>query len=312
MSKILALFRSKNKNWMVHTALIIIVTISMIPILLTIITSFKFQQDIERNPPLVFPCDTSNQTFNIGACRWTTEGYQHVLDPVPDKSSLLGFKLTGTLITLYLGNTILYSVFTSLLVVLLAITSGYAFSRYKFRGHRALMTGILVITGVPLLTNVLALYQMGITMRKSGLPYDDRIFIVIVYVVLFLPLSVWIAKGFFDAIPRDLEDAALIDGCSRLEALFRVIMPLTVPGMIAIFLLTFVNVWNEFLAGYLLINKNQYKPVMFGLYNFLGENLINLQVIGAACILISLPIILLFLYFRRSFFIAMVEGSVKG
>jgi ABC-type maltose transport system permease subunit len=174
------------------------------------------------------------------------------------------------------------------------------------------MTSILVITGVPLLTNLLALYQMGITIRKSGLPYDDRIFIVIVYIGLFLPLSVWIAKGFFDAIPRDLEDAALIDGCSRIGALFRIIMPLTVPGMIAIFLLTFVNVWNEFLAGYLLINKNQYKPVMFGLYNFLGENLINLQVIGAACILISLPIVLLFLYFRRSFFIAMVEGSVKG
>jgi multiple sugar transport system permease protein len=312
MSKIFSVFRSKNKNWLIHTALILIVLISMVPIVLTVMTSFKLQQDIQRNPPVLFPCDTPTQSFDLSACRWSLGGYQSVLGPKPSNNSLFGFKLTGTLITVYLGNTILYSTFTSLLVVLLAITSGYAFSRYRFRGHRALMTGILVITGVPLLTNILALYQMGITIRKSGLPYDDRIFIVIVYVGLFLPLSVWIAKGFFDAIPRDLEDAALIDGCSRLGALFRIIMPLTVPGMIAIFLLTFVNVWNEFLAGYLLINKNQYKPVMFGLYNFLGENLINLQVIGAACILISLPIVLLFLYFRRSFFIAMVEGSVKG
>jgi len=312
MSKITSLLRSKNKNWLIHTALILIVLVSMFPIILTVITSFKLQEDIERNPPELLPCDTATQSFYLSACRWTTTGYEHVLNPVTDTHTLFNFKLTGTLITVYLGNTILYSIFTSLLVVLLAITSGYAFSRYRFRGHRALMTSILVITGVPLLTNLLALYQMGITIRKSGLPYDDRIFIVIVYVGLFLPLSVWIAKGFFDAIPRDLEDAALIDGCSRIGALFRIIMPLTVPGMIAIFLLTFVNVWNEFLAGYLLINKNQYKPVMFGLYNFLGENLINLQVIGAACILISLPIVLLFLYFRRSFFIAMVEGSVKG
>ncbi len=312
MSKIPSAFRHNNNHWLIHTALILIVVVSMVPIILTIITSFKLQQDITRNPPVLLPCDTATQSFNASACRWSPVGYQHVLGPQPSKDSFLGFKLTGTLITIYLGNTILYSTFTSLLVVLLAVTSGYAFSRYRFRGHQALMTGILVITGVPLLTNILALYQMGITIRKTGLPYDDRVFIVIVYLGLFLPLSVWIAKGFFDAIPRDLEDAALIDGCSRLGALFRIIMPLTVPGMIAIFLLTFVNVWNEFLAGYLLINKNQYKPVMFGLYNFLGENLINLQVIGAACILISLPIVLLFLYFRRSFFIAMVEGSVKG
>jgi multiple sugar transport system permease protein len=312
MSKIFSAFRSKNNHWLIHTALILIVLISMVPIVLTVMTSFKLQQDIQRNPPVLFPCDTPTQSFDLSACRWSIGGYQSVLGPKPSNNSLFGFKLTGTLITVYLGNTILYSTFTSLLVVLLAITSGYAFSRYRFRGHQALMTGILVITGVPLLTNILALYQMGITIRKSGLPYDDRVFIVIVYIGLFLPLSVWIAKGFFDAIPRDLEDAALIDGCSQLGALFRIIMPLTVPGMIAIFLLTFVNVWNEFLAGYLLINKNEYKPVMFGLYNFLGQNIINLQVIGAACILISLPIVLLFLYFRRSFFIAMVEGSVKG
>ena len=312
MSKISSAFRSKNKNWLIHTALILIVLISMVPIVLTVMTSFKLQQDIQRNPPTLLPCDTATQSFDPSACRWSLGGYQSVLGPKPSTGSPFGFKLTGTLITVYLGNTILYSVFTSLFVVFLAITSGYAFSRFRFRGHQALLTGILVITGVPLLTNILALYQMGITIRKSGLPYDDRIFIVIVYIGLFLPLSVWIAKGFFDAIPRDLEDAALIDGCSRIGALFRVIMPLTVPGMVAIFLLTFVNVWNEFLAGYLLINKNQYKPVMFGLYNFLGQNLINLQVIGAACILISLPIVVLFLYFRRSFFIAMVEGSVKG
>jgi len=312
MSKISSPFRHNNNHWLIHAALILIVFISMVPIILTVITSFKLQQDIERTPPVLLPCDTATQSFDLSACRWSLTGYQHVLNPAPAPKSLLGFKINGTLISVYLGNTILYATATSLLVVLLAVMSGYAFSRFRFRGHKALMTGILVITGVPLLTNLLALYQMGIIIRKSGLPYDDRVFIVIVYIGLFLPLSVWIAKGFFDAIPRDLEDAALIDGCSRLGALFRIIMPLTIPGMIAIFLLTFVNVWNEFLAGYLLIEKNNLKPVMFGLYNFLGENLINLQVIGAACILISLPIILLFLYFRRSFFIAMVEGSVKG
>jgi ABC-type glycerol-3-phosphate transport system permease component len=84
------------------------------------------------------------------------------------------------------------------------------------------------------------------------------------------------------------------------------------PGMTAVFLLTFVNVWNEFIAGYLLIAKNDYKPAMFGLYDFLGQNIVNLQVIAAACIIIAMPMVVLFLFTRQSFFKAMTEGAVKG
>lgn len=301
-----------NNHWLIHSCLIVVCLVMMFPIFIAIIESFKLQQDIEREPPLLFPCDTSTQTFNLAACRWSLQGYSRVLAIKPDPKSLLGFDITGTIISTYLANTLLYATASSLLVVLLAGISGYAFSRYNFRSKRTIMTAIIAITGVPLLTIILGLYQMGVTIRKAGIPLDDRVFLIIVYVGMFLPLSIWIAKGFFDAIPRELDDAALIDGCSHLGALFRVSMPLALPGLLAIFLLTFVNVWNEFLAGYLLVSNNKNKPVMFGLYNFLGQNIINLQVIGAACILISLPIIVIFLIFRRSFFNAMVEGAIKG
>ena len=80
----------------------------------------------------------------------------------------------------------------------------------------------------------------------------------------------------------------------------------------AVFLLTFLNVWNEFIAGYLLVAKNEFKPAMFGIYEFLGQNIINLQVVAAACILIALPIVVIFVFARRSFFSAMIEGAVKG
>lgn len=295
-----------------HGALILACIFAMLPIATTVLISFKRQQDITRKPPVLFPCDTPTQSFDLSACRWAVEGYQRVLAPKPSSSSPLGFALTGNMIRTYLPNTLLYATVSSLLVVLLAGTSGYAFSRYRFRGHGALMTGILAITGVPLLTNLLALYQIGVTLRKSPFPFDDRVFIIIVYVGFFLPLSVWIAKGFFDAIPRELEEAALIDGCSPLGALMRITMPLARPGMTVVFLLTFVNVWNEFIAGYLLIAKNDLKPAMFGLYDFLGQNIINLQVLAAACILIALPIVILFLFTRHSFLKAMVEGAVKG
>jgi len=313
MRSILTVSRKRWEYSLVNGALIGVCIFAMLPIATTILISFKKQEDITRRPPVLFPCDTATESFSWSACRWATEGYQRVLAPKSSESSPLGFALTGNMFRIYVPNTLLYATTSSLLVVLLAGMSGYAFSRYRFRGHSALMTGILAITGVPLLTNLLALYQMGTTLRKAHLPfYDDRIFIVIVYIGFFLPLSVWIAKGFFDAIPRELEEAALIDGCSPIGALMRIIMPLAMPGMAAVFLLTFVNVWNEFIAGYLLIARNDHKPVMFGLYEFLGQNIINLQVIAAACILIALPIVILFLFTRRTFFKAMVEGAVKG
>ena len=307
------LSRKRVESLLVNGALIVICLVALIPVATTVLISFKGERDTIRKPPIIFPCDTPTSSFDLMACRWATEGYERVLAIRPSEGGLLPWTLTGNMVRIYIPNSFLYATSTALLVVLLAGMAGYAFSRYRFRGRNALLVAILAITGVPLLTNLLALYQMGITLRKAGIPfYDDRLFLIAVYLGFFLPLSVWIAKGFFDAIPRDLDEAALIDGCSPFGALMRVSMPLALPGLMAIFLLTFVNVWNEFIAGYLLIPRNELKPAMFGLYEFLGQNIINLQVIAAACILIALPIVILFIFARRSFFAAMVEGAIKG
>jgi multiple sugar transport system permease protein len=303
--------RERNLK-LVNFALIIVTLVAILPIATTILISFKEQADITRKPPIIFPCDTPTKSFDITACRWAVEGYQRVFAPKPSETALLGFELTGNLIRTYIPNTIMYAFFTALLVMLLASLSGFAFSRYDFRGHNALLTAIYAVTGVPLLTNLLALYQMTINMRKNLPFYDDRMFLIFVYIGFFLPISVWITKGFFDAIPRELEESALIEGCSPLGALFRVTMPLATPGLISVFLLTFVNVWNEFIVAYLLINKNEFKPAMFGLYDFLSQNIINLQVLAAACIIIASPMVILFLFTRKTFFKAMVEGAVKG
>ena len=296
------------------TALLILVSLMMLlPVGTTLLVSLKQEQDVLRRPPVFFPCDTPTSSFDITACRWATEGYQRVLAPRETGGWPLGFTLTGNLVRIYIPNTILYATSSALLVVFLSGMAGYALSRYQFRGKTALMTGILATTGIPLLTNLLALYQMGIDLRRAGIPfYDDRYFIVLVYVGFFLPLSVWVAKGFFDTIPRELEEAAFIDGCSPVGALGRITMPLALPGLMSIFLLTFVNVWNEFIAGYLLISRNDLKPAMFGLYDFLSQNIINYQVIAAACVMIALPVVVLFLFTRSVFFKAMVEGAVKG
>jgi len=305
--------RKAREGLLANAAMIVILLVALLPIATTVLISFKREEDVTRKPPVIFPCDTATSAFDITACRWSIEGYERVALPTPSETSPLGFVLKGRMLSTYLPNTVLYATITALIVMILAALSGYAFSRYHFRGHDALMIAIFAITGVPLLTNLLALYQMGVSIRNLPIPiYNDRAFIMIVYTGFFLPISVWIAKGFFDAIPRELEEAAHIDGCSAIGGLVRVVMPLMTPGLTAIFLLTFVGVWNEFIAGYLLITKNNLKPAMFGMYDFLGQNIVNAQVVAAACIIIALPMVVIFLFARRSFFSAMVEGAIKG
>jgi ABC-type glycerol-3-phosphate transport system permease component len=305
--------RKRAQPWLTNGALIAIIAVLLLPIALTLSISFKREQDVLRRPPVLLPCDDAEGRFSLAACRFVTEGYERVLAPKPDPSAPLGFSLTGRMFSTYVPNTLLYALASSSLVFVFAGLAGYAFSRYRFSGRRALLVAILAITGIPLLTNLLALYQMAVDLRKAGLPgYDERMFIIAVYVGFQLPFSIWIVKSFFDTIPRELEEAAFLDGCSPLGAMWRIVVPLAMPGLLAAFLLCFVSVWNEFIAGYLLINKRELRTAMFGLYDFLSQNIINYQVIAAACVLIAAPAVILFTLTRKAFFQAMSEGALKG
>jgi ABC-type glycerol-3-phosphate transport system permease component len=305
--------QKKLRPWLVNGVMITIVALMLLPIALVLTVSFKREQDVLRRPPVLFPCDGQDGQFRLSECRFAIEGYERVLAPKPDANALFGVQLTGRMFSTYVPNTLLYAFAASGLVFMLSGMAGYTFSRYRFRGRRALMIAILAITGIPLLTNLLALYQMAVDLRKAAIPgYDERMFMIAVYVGFQLPFSIWVVKGFFDTIPRELEEAAFIDGCSPIGALWRVVVPLAMPGLLAVFLLCFLNVWNEFIAGYLLITKRDLRTVMFGMYDFLSGNIINYQVIAAACVLIAAPVVILFLFTRRTFFQAMTEGAVKG
>ncbi len=286
----------------------------MLPIALTLATSFKQESDVLRKPPLLLPCDNpADGSFSLAHCRFVTEGYQRVIAPQPNPQALFGIQLSGRMFTTYLPNTLLYAMASSLLVFVLAGMAGYAFSRYRFTGRKLLLVAILAITGIPLLTNLLALYQMAVDLRKAGIPgYDERMFMIAVYVGFQLPFSIWVVKGFFDTIPRDLEEAAFIDGCTPVQALVRIVIPLALPGLLAAFLLCFVNVWNEFIAGFLLIARRELRTAMFGMYDFLSQNIINYQVVAAACVLVAAPVVILFIFTRNTFFQVMSEGAIKG
>lgn len=305
-------WQKRLRSGLLNLALIAVCLVLLFPIFSTILLSVKQPQDVRRKPPVLIPCNTAEAAFDLSACRFSGDGYQRIFLVQENADSLLGFRITGRIFTQYMPNTLLYATASALLVTLLAGMAAYVFSRYRFRGRRVLMVGILALAGVPLLTMLLALYQMNIGLRRFFPVYDERIFMILVYVGFDLPFAIWIAKGFFDAIPRELEEAAQIDGATPAGSLARIVAPLAAPGLASVLLLSYVNVWNEFIANYLLMSRAELRGAMYGVYDYISQSLTSYNALAAACILVILPVIVVFLFTRNVFFRAMLEGALKG
>lgn len=305
-------WRKELSSWLRNGCLTLLCLIMLYPIASTFLLSVKEQGDVRRKPPVLLPCDTATQRFDWRACRFSGEGYQRVLLPEPNPNSWLGLRLTGRIFQQYLPNTLLYATGSALLITLLSAMSAYAASRYQFRGRQLLLVGVLALAGVPFLTMLLGLYQVNVQLRHILPLYDERLFMIVVYVGFELPFAIWIVKGFIDSIPLALEEAARIDGCTAAGTLWYIVAPLAAPGLAAIFLLGFVNVWNEFIANYLLMSRAELRGVMYGVYDYIAQSLSSYNALAAACVLVMLPIILVFLCTRNTFFQAMVAGALKG
>lgn len=300
------------RSWLFNGLLIGICALVFFPILSTLLLSIKEPQDVRRNPPVLLPCDTEDASFDLRNCRFSLDGYSRVLLLRPNPDSFWGMSVTGRLFTQYLPNTLLYATLAAMTTMLLAGLAAYALSRFRFQGRRLLLTLLLALSGVPLLTMLLALYQMNVRARQMIPGYEERLFMVVVYVGFELPFAIWVVKGFFDTIPVELEEAAKIDGASPLGALVRIVAPLAAPGLVSIFLLTYVNVWNEFVANYLLLSRSELRGAMYGIYEYISQSLSAYNALAAACMLVILPVIIIFLFTRQAFFRSMLEGAIKG
>lgn len=262
--------------------LIFISFLMIYPVAYALMTSFKTQGAVVTLPPSFFPKT------------WSLVGYEAVFH--------------SDMFRVYLPNTAINAVLSSLLTVPLAGLAGYAFSRYKFRGSKALQLVILGLMMIPGLTNLVALYRIGSELKILS----THMIMVLVYIGGGLPFTLWIIKAFFDAIPKEMEEAALIDGCSPLQALRYVVVPLALPGLFAGFLMMMVDTWNEFLAAVVLLSANSARTATVGLYDFQSAFEIAYNVLCAACIIIMLPIVITFILGRKTFFQAMLEGALKG
>jgi multiple sugar transport system permease protein len=195
---------------------------------------------------------------------------------------------------------------TVLVAIPLATAAAYSFSRFKLRGERAMLVTILATQFVPAVVIVLPFFLM---FRSLGL-LDTRFALVLVDTAVVLPFSLWMIKGFVDGIPLETEEAALVDGSTRLQVIRNVVLPMAAPGIITAAIFAFIIAWNEFLFALILTRRNAVTlPVGLQLFN--AEEGVQWHLLSAAGLLIMLPMIVLALSVQRHFVQGMTSGAVR-
>lgn len=240
-----------------------------------------------------------------------TEIFTLVPHWIPERPTLDNYRfiLSGTTYPLYFRNSLVVSVATMVWCVAVASFGGYALSRFRFRGRTAISMTMLFVQMFP---GVLLAIPMFILMRRLGL-VNSLASLIITYGTFALPFSTWMLKGYFDTVPVELEEAAAIEGCGPAEALWRIVMPLAAPGLVAVALFAFVTAWQEYLFALTLTRTEEMRTLTVGLALMQGQHgRISWGQIMAGSALASLPTIAIFGFLQRFLVQGFTQGAVKG
>lgn len=216
--------------------------------------------------------------------------------------------LEGESFWIWFRNSLIVSIGTSLLGLVIAIPAGYAFSRYKFTGRDVSMFAFLLVQMFP---GIIILVPYFLVMKTLGL-LNSHLGLILAYCVTALPLCVWMLKGFFDTVPRELEEAATLDGCNQFQVFTKVVLPLSLPAVAVTALFSFLAAWNEFLLALTFNTSNDMYTLPVGLASLISATGQAWGDFAAASILVSLPVALLFLFFQKFLIEGLAAGGVKG
>ena len=231
--------------------------------------------------------------------------------PWPENLSASNFVsvMTDQPFARWIVNSALVAVFTTVLGVFLACTAAYAFSRFKFPGRRAGMMGFLISQMFPGTLMLIPLYIIIVQILGLG---SSRVGLVIVYATTSIPFSVWMLKGYFDTIPKELEEAAVIEGASVGKIFWRIVLPLAKPAVAITALFCFMTSWNEFILAATFMDKEDMYTAPVGLRFFVGGFSQQWGYFAAGSIIVSIPVVLLFLYLQKYLVSGLTAGGVKG
>jgi multiple sugar transport system permease protein len=211
--------------------------------------------------------------------------------------------------SVFLTNSLKLAVAGSVGAILVAAPAAYAFSRLSFRGNSALLLGVLALQMISPLVIVIPLYRYFARLNVL----DSHFSTAMVYIAILVPLATWMLKGFFDGIPPALDDAAMVDGCTRFGAFRKVTLPLILPGLTSVFVLTAILAWAEFIVPYVLLSEPSLLPISVGILNFQGNYAsTSPNVVAAGGILAMLPAIATFIILQRFIVRALTSGAIKG
>lgn len=206
-----------------------------------------------------------------------------------------------------MGHSLIIALGTVVVGLGVSVTAAYAFSRFRFLGRRAIMLQFLLVNMFPVVLLILPLFVL---MRRLGL-LDTHVSLILANATVAIPFAVWMLTSYVAAIPRSLDEAAMIDGCSRLAALRRVILPLAMPGIISTGIYIFITAWNEYLYALTLGGKNV-RTVTVAIQTLIGEYQIEWGLLAAGGVVGALPATLLFLIVQKRLVGGLTQGAVKG
>ena len=265
-----------------YCALAIGLVFAGFPVLWMLSSSLKNNTEIFSLPPHVFP-----RHFFLGA-------YEAIVsNPMKVRFFLNSYLVAGVV---------------TILSLFVATLSGYGFSRYTFRLKKTLNLFIISTQTVPPITLMIPYFGLVVAFKM----YNTYFALIFTYMVFTLPYAILMMTGYFNTVPRELDEAVMVDGGSSFFALWRVIVPTSVPGMVATGIYTFLLAWNEFLFALTLTKSNEMRTVPVGIQLLMGQHAYQWNEMMAMSMLGSLPILILYLVAQRYFLAGMTAGSVKG
>lgn len=265
----------------VEIPVLLVLAFALAPFIWMLLTSIKPNADLSQFPVRYLPSST------------TFEHYQTLIQRTSFPVNLL--------------NSLIIACGAVLLGLAASVPAAYAFSRFRFAGRRTLMTSFLVINMFPI---VLLIIPLFVLMRMLGL-IDTFIGVIIGHSTFSIPFSIWMLVSYFNAIPRDLDEAATIDGASRLQTIRLVVLPLVMPGIVTTAIYVFITSWNEYLFA-MMLSGETVRPVTVALQLFIGEFTVQWGILTAGGTIIALPVTILFLFVQKRLVGGLTAGAVKS
>jgi len=288
--------RGEAPHWPLHLFVLLMVGITLYPLLWVFSIAFSGGQSLAI-------ADVPLHATALDRLRAIT--------PWPEQVSASNFRslFADQPFARWLLNSVIVSAATTFLGVFLASTSAYAFSRFRFPGRRAGLMTFLVSQMFPGTLMLIPLYIIIVKWLGLGSSY---IGLVLMYTVTAIPLCVWLMKGYFDTIPKELEESALIDGASQATIFFRIILPLAKPALAVTALISFMTAWNEFIQAATFMDKEAMYTAPVGLRFFVGGYSHQWGYFAAGSIVAAIPIVFLFLFLQKYLVSGLTAGAVKG